>query len=138
MLTVATKDLEIGRKRVMTTGYRVQAQFITIDNSKILWINSYLPFDPQHDLDDSELLECLAEVKRLVKSIPDCDTIWSGDLNWSIERDNQFTRAVNGTAERLGLSALWKEHTIDYTHIHTDKKSVSTIDHFFSAQDFLL
>ena len=37
------------RERVMTSGPRVQCQLLNLNSVKIVWINSYLRCDPQHD-----------------------------------------------------------------------------------------
>ena len=31
---------------------------------------------------------------------------------------------------KVGLVPLWESHPIDYTHIHTDMRSTSVLDHF--------
>ena len=39
-------------------------------------------------------------------------------------------RTVKNFVERLGLVSLWSEFSVAYTHLHTDGKIRSTIDHF--------
>ena len=41
------KDYSIRKIRVTTTGFRVQAQVVELPTSRILWLNTYLPPDPQ-------------------------------------------------------------------------------------------
>ena len=60
----------------------------------------------------------------------DWEVVLSGDLNWSLDRDNQFTRIMSAAVEKMNLVPLCREHQVDYTHIHTENKSVSTIDHY--------
>ena len=122
---------------MITSGPRVQCQVLHFGSMKLVWINSYLPCDPQHDFDDTELLGCLAEVERIVSSHSDCEVVWSGDLNWSMDRDNQFTRTMSSTVDRVNLVPLWKQHEVDFTHIHTDNMSTSTIDHFILSPGLL-
>ena len=38
---------------------------------------------------------------------------------------------------RLGLISLWERHQVDYTHMHTDFKSTSVIDHFIMNERLL-
>ena len=38
---------------------------------------------------------------------------------------------------RLGLVPVWTHHPVDYTHIHTDYKSTSTLDHFIGTPRLL-
>ena len=39
--------------------------------------------------------------------------------------------------KRLGLTSVWEKYTITYTHLHTDFKLTSTLDHF-SVNESLL
>ena len=47
-----------------------------------------------------------------------------------MSRQTGFSVTVRRFLDRLGLTSLWEHHTIDYTHIHTDDRSVTTLDHF--------
>ena len=40
-------------------------------------------------------------------------------------------------ASRLGLKSIWERFPIGFTHIHTDMRSTSTLDHFFLNQRLL-
>ena len=132
------KQLAVRRERIISKNPRVQAQILHFPSCKILWINSYLPCDPQlQHYDDMELLTCLAEVESIVTANPGAEILWSGDLNYDLSRNNHFTRTVAFSIERLGLVPLWKDNNIDYTHIHTDGVSSSTIDHFMLSPALL-
>ena len=39
--------------------------------------------------------------------------------------------------ERVGLISVWEHHPIDYTHIHTDLSSTSSLDHFIVNERLL-
>ena len=39
--------------------------------------------------------------------------------------------------QRIGLKSVWEKFPPDYTHLHTDLKSSSIIDHFFVSQKLL-
>ena len=58
------------------------------------------------------------------------DIICGGDFNWHKGRETGFASTVDGFIERLGLVSVWDHFEVDFTHIHTDLKSVSTLDHF--------
>ena len=38
---------------------------------------------------------------------------------------------------RIGLVSLWSAYPVDFTHVHTDNKSVSTVDHFIVNPELL-
>ena len=65
------------------------------------------------------------------------DIIWCEDLNWDMSRQSQFLKILSNFVSKIGLEPIWKYHAIDYTHIHTDYKSVSTIDHFIMSPRLL-
>lgn len=47
LVQLATKTLKAGRARVVAKSPRVQAQLLTFPSCKLLWLNSYMPCDPQ-------------------------------------------------------------------------------------------
>ena len=44
---LSLKALAIRKDRVLTRGFRIQAQVLLLNDKKILWITTYLPTDPQ-------------------------------------------------------------------------------------------
>ena len=126
------KSVQVKKERVTSQGYRVQAQILCLPSSRVLWINTYLPPDPQliGQYDDSVLREVLAEIESILASSRYDDVVWGSDLNWDMARNTCFSRTMAGFVERTGLVSLWSEHPVPYTHVHTDGKSKSTIDHF--------
>ena len=44
---------------------------------------------------------------------------------------------MNEFLSRLGLISVWTKFPIDFTHLHTDLKSSSILDHFFVNQRLL-
>ena len=118
-----------GGGRVQVTSPRLQAQLLSFPTCQVLWINSYMPCDPQsQDFDDTELVATLAEVESMVTTNHGCKVVWAADMNWDNSRDNHFTRTVATAVARLGLTSVWEGRAIDYTHTHG--VSHSTIDHF--------
>ena len=119
------------KKRVNTTNFRLQAQILTLPRTSILWINSYLPTDPGTiDFNDEELLSVLHEIESILDKEEWDDVVWQGDLNWHRGRNTGFAHTMERFITRLGLVSTWDHFECDYTHIHTDLKSVSTLDHF--------
>ena len=136
---LSRQSLNIKKDRVTTHSFRLQAQILNISFARILWINSYLPTDPQTTgaYDPSDLLELLREVEYIIESEKYTDVIWAGDLNWDTSRSSQFSVILKNFVEKIGLQTLWAHHDIDFTHLHTDSKSTSTIDHFLLSPGLL-
>ena len=126
------KGLKIKKDRVETVSYRVQAQILNLPSSRVLWLNTYLPPDPQNkgQYDDAVLRGVMEEVESILSSTNYDDVVWGSDINWDTSRNTYFARSMASFVERLGLVPLWSEHPVPYTHVHTDGKSKSTIDHF--------
>ena len=91
-----------------------------------------MPTDPQTkaSYDDTELQELLVEVETILSSSTYNDVLWSGDMNWDMKRDSKFSNIMRDFVEKMGLVTLWSKQEVDFTHIHTDNKSTSTVDHF--------
>ena len=135
---MTTRSLEGKRSRVQTTSRRLQAQLLAFPACKVLWINGYLPCDPQlQDFDDTELVATLSHVESLVTAHPECEVVWAADLNWDVSRENHFTRTVASVLDRLNLTSVWQGRNIDFTHTHTDGVTHSTIDHFLVSRRLL-
>ena len=135
---LANRQLAVTRTRVETKSLRLQAQKLTFSNCKLLWVNGYLPCDPQkQDFDDTELVDVLREVEFIIQANPDCEVIWSADMNWHRQRNNHFTRTVESFLLKLNLKSVWDIKAVDYTHIHTDGVSTSIIDHFVVSPNLL-
>ena len=135
---LASRELKTARARVVTRSPRLQAQILSFSNTKVLWVNAYLPCDPQsQQFDDSELLSVLNEVESLIISNKGCEIVWAADMNWDRSRDNHFTRTVAAFLTRLNLTSVWESKPIDYTHIHTNNVNTSIIDHFIVSHNLL-
>ena len=67
MINKRFSSLYIKKQRIQTSNFRIQAQVLELPNSKLLWINAYLPTDPGTvDLDDDELLTVLNEIENIL------------------------------------------------------------------------
>ena len=132
------KSISIKIERITTKSFRLQAQVLVFPNTRIIWINSYFPNDPQTlAFDDTELLEVLQEIEEILDYADYDDCIWQGDLNWDMSRQSGFSRTMEQFMRRLGLTSVWEKYPITYTHLHTDFKSTSTIDHFIVNERLL-
>ena len=135
---LALRSTAVARARVATKSPRLQAQVLTFPSCRILWINGYMPCDPQKQShEDTELIATLSEVERLMAAAPDCEVLWAADMNWDRSRNNHFTRTVASALERLDLTTVWEGRTVSHTHVHTDGISTSTIDHFLVSRRLL-
>ena len=125
------RELDIKKKRVSSTNYRVQAQILELPTCRVLWLNTYLPTDPQlQQYDDGDLQEVLEVVKGMMKDEEYDDVVWGSDLNWDPTRNSQFSRALAAFVQETELEPLWNHHPVPYTHVHTDGRSRSILDHF--------
>ena len=135
---LALRSTTVPRARVATRSPRLQAQLLTFPTCKVLWVNGYMPCDPQLDtFDDTELLATLGEVESMVTTNSGCEVVWAADMNYDMARNNHFTRTVAAALERMGLTSVWQGRTVDHTHVHTDGISTSVIDHFLVSRRLL-
>ena len=101
---LSRKDIDIKKDRIVTKNFRLQAQILNFSTSRLLWINAYLPTDPQNgEFDSNELLEVLAEVESIMDSEVFDDVLWQGDLNWDISRNSEFSNIMKRFMNRIGL-----------------------------------
>ena len=79
----------------------------------------------------------LNEIERILDNSEYDDVLWCGDINWEMSRQTGFSLTVRRFLDRLGLTSLWEHHDIDYTHVHTDDRSVTSLDHFICNERLL-
>ena len=103
-----------------------------------MWINTYLPNDPQTTvLDSTELEEVLSEVSNLLNSCTFDDFIWIDDMNWDRNRNSGFAQILEKFICDHNIMDVWDKFPVKYTHIHTDFKSTSTIDRILTNERLL-
>ena len=125
-------------KRIKSDNFRIQAQILEFPTTSLLWIIAYLPNDPMTILyDDRELTEILGEIEDILDSNDFDDCILQGDLNWDMGRTTGFSSSMKQFMEKVGLLSVWEHHPVNYTHMHTDLVSTSTIDHFLVNERLL-
>ena len=102
----------------------------------ILLLCVYFPTDHRagdQNLTDLDLM--LQDIKYFIDNT-NCDkVIIGGDINCDFSRNTSFVRTVAEFISSHKLKVVWNNFNIDYTHIHTDDVSTSTIDHFFMSPD---
>ena len=76
------------------------------------------------------MVTILTEIEHLLDTLEYDDVLLCGDLNWEMSRQTGFSIMIHQFMNRIGLASIWVSNPIDYTHIHTDEKSVTTLDHF--------
>ena len=128
---LSKSDIAVRKDRVMIDSKRIQGQVLNFVSTRLLRINAYLPTDPQTpDFDENELLAVLADIEKVLDNTEYDDVLISGDMNWDMSRQSGFALTVRRFLERLNLCSVWENHPVDFTHMHTDNKAVSTLDHF--------
>ena len=79
---LSSKGYAVRKIRVTTTGYRVQAQVLDLPTTRVLWLNTYMPTDPQlQQYDDNELQEVLEEIRDILSTAQYDDLVWGSDMN---------------------------------------------------------
>ena len=135
---LSSKHLKIKKERIKTKSWRLQAQILHIDQYKIIWFNCYMPTDPQTILyDEVELLPILDEIEKILDNNLFDDCVLGGDLNFDQRRGSGFASCLRDFLDRIGLKSVWEKFPPDFTHLHTDLKSSSIIDHFFVSEKLL-
>ena len=130
---LSKSDVAVRKDRVMCDSKRVQAQVLNFATTRLLWIHAYLPSDPHTGpavFDETELLSVLSDIEAVMDNTPFDDVLISADMNWDMSRQTGHAVTVRRFIDRLNLCSVWESHPIDFTHIHTDNKAVSTLDHF--------
>ena len=96
-------------------------------------LNCYFPPDPQTIIyNDDELSEMQNEIETILNSTEYDDVIIGCDSNWDKVRQSGFSVSMERWVNRIGLVDLWNEFPgVQYTHLHTDLSSMSTLDRFF-------
>ena len=87
--------------------------------SKLLWLNTYFPTDPQIvNFDDTELRGTLRDIEKIMDDTEYDDVILGGDLNWDSSRDSGFSQTMRQFVIRIGLKSVWEKYPIG-SHTYT-------------------
>ena len=124
-------SLNIRKNRIKCENFRIQAQVLNFPTVSILWINAYMPTDPQIiNYDETDLLKILGDVEEIIENNNFDEIIFGADFNWDKSRNNGFVACMDSWVEKTGLLDVWDLFPVSYTHVHTDMKSFSTLDRF--------
>ena len=96
----------------------------------ILLLCVYFPTDKQmgeSHLHDLEMV--LHDINYFVENTPCTKLVIGGDFNCDFARDTHFVTCVRSFILSHQSQSAWDLFPIDFTHIHTDGVSTSTIDH---------
>jgi len=118
---------------------RVQGILLSINNTKLLIINSYFPTDPRVDIfDEWELQSALQDIRFLRENTPHNHCVLMGDINTDFTRTTRFVDIIKQFTEEQSMLPVWNTHPIDYTYMCTQERNgrlqsyFSTIDHFLT------
>ena len=91
---LSSKSKNVSKKRVKTNSFRVQAQVLTLFRTKLLWINCYMPTDPQTiQYNDEELLNVLTEIENIMDIEDYDDVACMGDRLYKLANNYKLTEA---------------------------------------------
>ena len=126
------------KERVQCKSWRIQAQILHLNDYKLLWVNVYMPVDPQLQvIDEAEILSTLEEIEDIIANNNYNDACFGGDWNYDANRNTRFCRIFEEFLMKHELVSAWSKFDCSYTYQHNDMNSFSTIDHFFCTEHFL-
>ena len=98
----------------------------------------YFPTDPQTlTADTTELVTTLKTIESIMDNNTFSDILIQGDLNWDQSRNSGHSLLMKEFTERIGVRSVWERFPVSFTHIHTDVKSTSVLDHFLCNEGLL-
>ena len=134
MFIAFPEDIKNNIEDISPAFWRVQAVRLKSGNRVTVIINSYFPQDPRTQrFDESELLETLECIRKVIAKNQFTHFIWAGDINTDFSRNDGQTLRINNYIEEFNLLKSWERYQVDFTCFHeiTGSTHVSTIDHFF-------
>ena len=97
-----------------------------------------MPTDPQlMNYDETELLTIHNDIEKVIENSEYDEIVFGADFNWDRTRNSGFAACMERWIVRVGLADVWDSYPVSYTHIHTDLKSVSTLDRFLVSPGLL-
>ena len=134
MFIAIPQNLNIDIEDVSPDNWRIQALVLKFPNIKLLLVNSYLPVDLQtQNFDETELIETLTSISKVLVDTDYDYTVWAGDVNADLKRQTKHVTYINSFVQNHSLNVAWENYEIDFTHVHEQNEAtyVSVIDHFF-------
>jgi len=124
-------SLDVKKTCVESSNSRIQAVVLNFSEVDVLWINAYLPTDPQTiNFDDTNLIRILNDIEKIIENSVYDEIIFGADFNWDRTRNSGFAACMERWVNKVGLLDVWEKYPVSFTHIHTDMRSVSTLDRF--------
>ena len=94
--------MDIKTRSIYIDNFKIQAQVLEFPSGKLLWLNTYFPTDPQLlNFDDTELLETLRDIEKIMDDTDYDDVILAGDLNWYNRRNSGIYEAMRNFVSRI-------------------------------------
>ena len=138
MFVAVPENFKSKFKDVSPGFWRLQAVTFESNNVKILLINSYFPVDTQNNrYDETELVETLQFVKKILQENQYQHVLWAGDLNADFIRKSLHTRILKTFIEEINFKIAWDVFQADFTHYSeiNGVSHTSIIDHFLWNSD---
>ena len=135
LLIIFVYDIKV--KILRCDSYRLQASLLELPRSNLLWINVYFPTDQNVNIDATELTEVTRALESVMDKTEFDDVVIGGDFNWDNIRNSSHSILMREFVQRIGLKSVWDRFPVSYTHIHTDMKSTSVLDHFLVNERLL-
>ena len=142
LATLWDKSLTKYVSKVKCSSVRLQVTRFDLPTASLLLLNTYFPCDPRtENLNDTELLELLAEMKQTMHSQNCTHYLVLGDLNSHFSRQTRFTNIINDFFYDINFYIFWENtdqaathliHDVDFTfqQVNNGQTYLSTIDHF--------
>ena len=90
--------------RIPSTNFRILAAKFSFPSQSLLVVNTYFMCDPRADnFDDTELLELLDDIRKLIVESKCRNILWAGDLNTDFSRNTRFVEIVRSFILDLNL-----------------------------------
>ena len=126
LFTLWKKGLTKYVSKIESNNFRLQATKFQFPSSNLLIINSYFMCDPGGNFEENELLQLLAEVRRII-DISKCQNVsLQGDLNCDFSRQTPFVQIVRTFCEELDIESIW-------SHPRQEGQSkIATVSHTYS------
>ncbi len=115
---------------------RLCSVVITINDTVLLLMCVYFPTDPQTVALNAISLSLIPDdIQTVIDSVQPTDYIIAGDINCDFSQNTGFVDRLNSYTVDNNLCVLWDKYHVDYTYLHTDQFSTSTIDHFIMTNN---
>ena len=134
----------IATEIIVPESKRVQGIHLNINNSGYVFVNIYMPTDPQtNNFDDTEVVKTLQDIRYVLNLYdPSVSFVLMGDMNCDFSRNTRFVNILKDFLEEHHLMSVWDKFPVNFTYchpLHNNERqfSFSTIDHFLVQENFI-